>query len=93
MNSSVPCGWLQAIQEQMKLHGNEPVKFEDIKVSSVCLLPTIYYHCPAHWATQDEIFDMVKPADPHRITLQDLITRWGGLGAVMFCSLSSLVFY
>lgn len=20
---------------------------------------------------------MVKPADPHRITLQDLITRWG----------------
>lgn len=38
----------------MKLHGHEPVKFEDVK---------------------DEIFDMVKPADPGRITLQDLLNR------------------
>ena len=26
---------------------------------------------------QDELFDMVKPADPLRITLQDLIKRSG----------------
>ena len=29
---------------------------------------------------QDEIFDMVKPADPFRITLRDLINRWTVLG-------------
>ncbi|KAH6937570.1 hypothetical protein HPB50_001723 [Hyalomma asiaticum] len=40
------------IQEQMREHGQEPVKFEDVK---------------------DEIFDMVKPEDPCRITLKDLI--------------------
>ena len=45
----------QAIQEQMKLHGQEPVSFQDVK---------------------DEIFDMVKPADPLKLTLQDLINRW-----------------
>jgi len=37
------------IQEMMKLHGQEPVSFADVK---------------------DEIFDMVKPQDPLRITLQ-----------------------
>jgi serine/threonine-protein phosphatase 2A regulatory subunit B'' len=45
---------LQAIQLQMKSHGQEPVAFEDVK---------------------NEIFDMVKPQDRQKITLQDLI-RW-----------------
>ena len=45
----------QAIQEQMKIHGHEPVRFEDIK---------------------DEIFDMVKPANPLQLTLQDLNSRY-----------------
>ncbi|KAH7965546.1 hypothetical protein HPB49_008698 [Dermacentor silvarum] len=40
------------IQEQMRKHNQEPVKFEDVK---------------------DEIFDMVKPEDPCKITLKDLI--------------------
>ncbi|ESP03036.1 hypothetical protein LOTGIDRAFT_110627 [Lottia gigantea] len=44
--------FFRAIQEQMKLHGQEPVIFHDIK---------------------DEIFDMVRPADPYKITLEDLI--------------------
>jgi hypothetical protein len=44
---------LQAIQEQMTFHGQEPVPFEDVK---------------------DEIFDMVRPAVPYRITLQDLVS-------------------
>lgn len=44
----------KAIQEQMKMHGQEPVCFDDVK---------------------NEIFDMVKPADPLRITLQDLV-KW-----------------
>ncbi|XP_060583128.1 serine/threonine-protein phosphatase 2A regulatory subunit B'' subunit gamma-like isoform X1 [Ruditapes philippinarum] len=43
---------IPAIQEQMKLHGQEPVSFQDVK---------------------DEIFDMVKPADPLKITLEDLV--------------------
>ena len=45
---------IQAIQEQMKLHGQEPISFQDVK---------------------DEIFDMVKPKDPLKLTLQDLIVR------------------
>lgn len=44
---------VQAIQEQMTMHGQEPVSFEDVK---------------------DEIFDMVKPIDPCKITLQDLLS-------------------
>ena len=28
-----------------------------------------------YFFSQDEIFDMVKPTDPYRITLQDLISR------------------
>uniref|UniRef100_A0A2C9K1A6 Serine/threonine-protein phosphatase 2A regulatory subunit B'' subunit gamma n=1 Tax=Biomphalaria glabrata TaxID=6526 RepID=A0A2C9K1A6_BIOGL len=42
----------EAIQEQMKIHGQEPIKFQDVK---------------------DEIFDMVKPKNPLKITLTDLI--------------------
>ena len=38
----------------MKLHGQEPVSFQDVK---------------------DEIFDMVKPSDPLKITLEDLVHR------------------
>ncbi|CAH1791111.1 unnamed protein product [Owenia fusiformis] len=49
--------FFRAIQEQMKVHGQEPVSFEDVK---------------------DEIFDMVKPADPLKITLQDLIISGQG---------------
>ncbi|XP_013414957.1 serine/threonine-protein phosphatase 2A regulatory subunit B'' subunit gamma isoform X2 [Lingula anatina] len=49
--------FFRAIQEQMKLHGQEPVSFHDVK---------------------DEIFDMVKPADPLKITLQDLINSGQG---------------
>jgi len=48
-------GFVQSIQEQMKLHGQEPVSFHDVK---------------------DEIFDMVKPLDPLKLTLQDLIRRY-----------------
>ncbi|XP_050404176.1 serine/threonine-protein phosphatase 2A regulatory subunit B'' subunit gamma [Patella vulgata] len=44
--------FFRAIQEKMKLHGQEPVLFQDVN---------------------DEIFDMVKPADPLKITLEDLI--------------------
>ncbi|TRY75925.1 hypothetical protein DNTS_033490 [Danionella cerebrum] len=46
-----------AIQEQMKIHGQEPVSFQDVK---------------------DEIFDMVKPKDPYKITLQDLVNSGQG---------------
>ncbi|EHA98522.1 Serine/threonine-protein phosphatase 2A regulatory subunit B'' subunit gamma [Heterocephalus glaber] len=41
-----------AIQELMKIHGQDPVSFQDVK---------------------DEIFDVVKPKDPLKISLQDLI--------------------
>lgn len=44
--------FFRAIQEQMRMHSQEPVSFDDIK---------------------NEIFDMVKPENPLRITLQDLI--------------------
>ena len=30
-----------------------------------------------HIIFQDEIFDMVKPEDPYKITLQDLVNRSG----------------
>ena len=46
--------FIKAIQEQMKIHGQEPIKFQDVK---------------------DEIFDMVKPNDPLKLTLNDLIKR------------------
>ena len=49
--------FFRAIQEQMKLHGQEPVSFQDVK---------------------DEIFDMVKPVDPYKISLQDLIQSGQG---------------
>ncbi|XP_064403280.1 serine/threonine-protein phosphatase 2A regulatory subunit B'' subunit gamma-like isoform X2 [Halichondria panicea] len=49
--------FFRAIQDQMKVHGHEAVKFEDVK---------------------DEIFDMVKPSDPYRITLQDLLNSGQG---------------
>ncbi|XP_064622288.1 serine/threonine-protein phosphatase 2A regulatory subunit B'' subunit gamma-like isoform X2 [Lineus longissimus] len=49
--------FFRAIQDQMKVHGQEPVSFEDVK---------------------DEIFDMIKPADPLKITLQDLINSGQG---------------
>ncbi|XP_066591199.1 serine/threonine-protein phosphatase 2A regulatory subunit B'' subunit gamma-like [Prorops nasuta] len=45
--------FFRAIQEQMTIHGQERVSFEDVK---------------------DEIFDMVKPADPCKISLQDLLS-------------------
>jgi len=44
--------FFRAIQDEMKVHEQEPVCFEDVK---------------------DEVFDMVKPVDPFKITLQDLI--------------------
>ncbi|XP_049939884.1 serine/threonine-protein phosphatase 2A regulatory subunit B'' subunit gamma-like isoform X2 [Schistocerca serialis cubense] len=44
--------FFRSIQEQMVVHGQEPVSFEDVS---------------------DEIFDMVKPTNPAKITLQDLI--------------------
>lgn len=49
--------FFRAIQEQMKLHGQEPVSFQDVK---------------------DEIFDMVKPTDPLRISLDDLVNSGKG---------------
>lgn len=82
------CLWdlvFQAIQEQIKLHGQEPVSFQDVKVqthtplililrlfsSSVSCLKTMFH-------PQDEIFDMVKPKDPYKITLQDLVNSCQG---------------
>ena len=55
----------------MKAHGQEPVNFEDIRVGSetFCVLSIMCI-------MQDEIYDMVKPAQPLHITLQDLITRY-----------------
>lgn len=44
--------FFRAIQDLMKVHGQEPVSFEDVR---------------------NEIFDMVKPTDPEKLTLQDLI--------------------
>uniref|UniRef100_A0A8C4SSD0 Serine/threonine-protein phosphatase 2A regulatory subunit B'' subunit gamma n=1 Tax=Erpetoichthys calabaricus TaxID=27687 RepID=A0A8C4SSD0_ERPCA len=44
--------FFRAIQEEIILHGQEMVNFEDVK---------------------DEIFDMVRPKDPYKITLQDLV--------------------
>lgn len=49
--------FFREIQEEMKKHGHEPVKFLDVK---------------------DEIFDMVKPEDPYKITLQDLVNSGQG---------------
>jgi len=49
--------FFRAIQEQMKIHGQEPIKFQDVK---------------------DEIFDMVKPNDPLKLTLNDLIKSGKG---------------
>uniref|UniRef100_A0A672SPH8 Protein phosphatase 2, regulatory subunit B'', gamma n=1 Tax=Sinocyclocheilus grahami TaxID=75366 RepID=A0A672SPH8_SINGR len=49
--------FFRAIQEQMKIHGQEPVSFQDVK---------------------DDIFDMVKPKDPYKITLQDLVNSGQG---------------
>lgn len=49
--------FFRAIQEQMKVHGQEPVSFQDVK---------------------DEIFDMVKPANPLKLSLQDLINSGKG---------------
>ncbi|XP_070611711.1 serine/threonine-protein phosphatase 2A regulatory subunit B'' subunit gamma isoform X2 [Erythrolamprus reginae] len=49
--------FFRAIQEQMKIHGQDPVSFQDVK---------------------DEIFDMVKPKDPYKISLQDLINSSQG---------------
>ncbi|XP_005112632.1 serine/threonine-protein phosphatase 2A regulatory subunit B'' subunit gamma [Aplysia californica] len=49
--------FFRAIQEQMKIHGQEPIKFQDVK---------------------DEIFDMVKPSNPLRLTLNDLIRSGKG---------------
>jgi len=49
--------FFRAIQEQMRVHGQEPVTFADVK---------------------DEIFDMVRPADPLKLTLQDLINSSQG---------------
>ncbi|XP_078515501.1 serine/threonine-protein phosphatase 2A regulatory subunit B'' subunit gamma isoform X1 [Lissotriton helveticus] len=49
--------FFRAIQEQMKVHSQEPVSFQDVK---------------------DEIFDMVKPKDSFKITLQDLIQSGQG---------------
>ncbi|KAH9490766.1 Serine/threonine-protein phosphatase 2A regulatory subunit B'' subunit gamma [Bulinus truncatus] len=49
--------FFRAIQEQMKIHGQEPIKFQDVK---------------------DEIFDMVKPKNPLKITLNDLIQSGKG---------------
>ena len=49
--------FFRAIQEEMKLHGQDPVSFEDVK---------------------DEIFDMVTPQDPLKLTLADLIKSGQG---------------
>lgn len=56
------------------LHGVTSPFFFFLKsfLSFYCLLkPT------GHIIFQDEIFDMVKPEDPYKITLQDLVNRSG----------------
>ena len=40
------------------------------------VIPRDYNQCKTFFSFQDEIFDMVKPGDPLRITLQDLISRY-----------------
>ncbi|XP_039288464.1 serine/threonine-protein phosphatase 2A regulatory subunit B'' subunit gamma isoform X1 [Nilaparvata lugens] len=49
--------FLREIQEQMRVHDQDQVSFEDIK---------------------DGLFDMIKPADPTKITLQDLLNSGQG---------------
>lgn len=62
----------------MRHNGQEPVKFEDIKVS-VLVAASEVQECS--FSLQDEIYDMVKPAHPLHITLQDLITRYDASGS------------
>ena len=57
----------------MRQHGQDPVKFEDIKVWQRAYIMTL--GAIIFFRVQDEIYDMVKPVNPLRITLQDLITR------------------
>ncbi|CAB3372193.1 Hypothetical predicted protein [Cloeon dipterum] len=59
--------FFRAIQQQLRLHGQEPVSFEDVK---------------------DEIFDMVRPKDSLKITLQDLLKC--GHGDTMISILTDL---
>ena len=88
---SWPLLWLQAIQDMMKLHGHEPVNFGDIKVHTYTHTHTMVH---VHDVLQDEIYDMVKPAHPLHITLQDLITRYTATCAIecgqQWCVLSSV---
>ena len=70
---------LQAIQDMMKSHGHEPVNFGDIKVHTYTHMHTMVH---VHDVLQDEIYDMVKPAHPLHITLQDLITRYTATCAI-----------
>lgn len=58
---------MQAIQDQMKSHGQEPVLFEDVK---------------------DEVFDMIKPSHPFKVTLQDLI-QW----LILLCYIKYTLFF
>lgn len=86
------CLWdlvFQAIQEQIKLHGQEPVSFQDVKVHTHTNTHSSYSDIKAKlffsvsclktmFDPQDEIFDMVKPKDPYKITLQDLVNSCQG---------------
>lgn len=72
----------------MKLHSQEPVSFQDVKVmqaqkyfwgfnNDLCSkfdMISSFKRC----FKQDEIFDMVKPKDPYKITLQDLVNSCQG---------------
>ncbi|KAI4904492.1 hypothetical protein NFI96_018922 [Prochilodus magdalenae] len=83
--------FFRAIQEQMKIHGQEPVSFQDVKVCDLvthseqpCFHPNHFHMQNYEQALnsvpflQDEIFDMVKPRDPYKITLQDLVNSGQG---------------
>lgn len=72
----------------MEQHGQDTVKFDDIKVKQGKIREgwkeggggrdrrERSYDLLMILVIQDEIYDMVKPADPLHITLQDLITRY-----------------
>ena len=58
---------------QIALLMDKPIK------NLISNLEMIYFQEPVHFEdVKDEIFDMVRPKDPYKITLQDLINSGQG---------------
>lgn len=68
----------------MRVHCQVPVSFQDVKVKSQTQPKHFFFFfAPVKefltvLSVQDEIFDMVKPKDPYKITLQDLVNSCQG---------------